>query len=121
MKKTIFSIAALCCLVLQGRLDAQSRMISERRNNSSSQGTINAGQDVNISFAQNILSITNLQEDSYDRILVFNMQGSVILKQEIKVANTTVDLVPFNEGVYLLVLRSTGSMKEKTVKFVVRK
>jgi hypothetical protein len=81
---------------------------------------VNPAQAVAVSFAQNQIVITNLEEQDFDRILVFNMQGSLVLKQNVESAKATLDLIPFNEGVYLLVLRSSKQNAEKTIKFVVR-
>lgn len=44
---------------------------------------LNARQEIYTSSAQNQLIITNLKQDEYDRITVVNMQGAVVLKQNV--------------------------------------
>ena len=121
MKSSHLFLIAACCLMLQLPIMAQSRKIHERRNDRQVDGIVSAGQEVAVSFAQNQILITHMEEQEFDKILVFNMQGSLVLKQNVKNTNATLDLFPFDEGVYLLVLRSSKQNGEKTIKFVVRK
>ena len=82
---------------------------------------LNARQEIYTSSAQNQLIITNLKQDEYDRITVVNMQGAVVLKQNVNAAAVRFDISNLVEGLYLLVLHSSATMKEKSVKFVVKR
>jgi hypothetical protein len=47
------------------------------------------------------------------------MQGAVLLQQIVTTTTARLDVSHLAEGVYLLVLRSSVALKEKTIKFVV--
>ncbi|NOT49758.1 MAG: T9SS type A sorting domain-containing protein [Chitinophagaceae bacterium] len=70
---------------------------------------------------QEKLTISNLQAAGYDRIAVYNMQGALLLKQSANGNATNVDMTTLSNGVYLLVLRSSATLKEKSLKFVVKR
>ncbi len=70
---------------------------------------------------QQVLTVSNLNKEEYDRLSVFNMQGARMLQQQIRGDVARIDVGHLADGVYLLVLRSSITMKEKTIKFVVRK
>lgn len=70
---------------------------------------------------QNQLLVSNMDPEAYDRIAVYNMQGAVVLQQKVTSATARLDASNLADGVYLLVLRSSASLQEKTIKFVVRK
>ncbi len=70
---------------------------------------------------QNELAIANLKPDEYEKLAVYNMQGTLVLQQTIKGTTTRVDVSTLTDGVYLLVLRSSGSKHEKSTKFMVRR
>lgn len=70
---------------------------------------------------QTRLTVTGLQQEEYDKITVYNMQGAVVLQQTANANLARMDISSLADGVYLLVLRSSATMKEKSMKFVVRK
>ncbi len=70
---------------------------------------------------QTQLIVSNLDPSEYDKISVYNMQGALLLQQPIYETFTKIDVNNLIDGVYLLTLRSTVSLKEKTIKFVVKK
>lgn len=67
------------------------------------------------------LTVTGLNKDEYDRLTVYNMQGAQLLKQTINGESARIDVNSLPEGVYLLVLHSSVTLREKNVKFIVRK
>ncbi|MEK7225419.1 MAG: T9SS type A sorting domain-containing protein, partial [Bacteroidota bacterium] len=70
---------------------------------------------------QDQLTVSNLKAEDFDKITVYNMQGAVILQQTAKGNAARLDVSSLPDGVYLLVLRSTVTLKEKSMKIVVRK
>lgn len=70
---------------------------------------------------QTKLTVSGLQQEEYDRITVYNMQGAMVLQQSANNNIARMDVSTLTDGVYLLVLRSSISLKEKSMKFVVRK
>jgi hypothetical protein len=109
-------------LFFHSTVNAQtSQAIRRSPERTTEESIINARHTVHISFAQNQLLITNLQQEDFDRIIVFNMRGAVTLQQTVREPSSRLDLTSMEDGVYLLVLRSSATMKEKTMKFVVRK
>lgn len=77
-------------------------------------------QDFNINFTQNQMQLTNLQVEGLDKLMVFDMRGSVVMQQPITSSVVSFDLNNLDEGVYLLVVRTKIPGKEKMMKFVVR-
>ena len=69
---------------------------------------------------QGRLTVSGLQ-DEYDKVTVFNMQGAIVLQQEIRGSLARMDVSALTDGVYVLVLRSSVTFKEKSLKFVIRK
>lgn len=70
---------------------------------------------------QSTLVVSNMNTAVYDRLYVYNMQGAVVMQRQVSTSTASLDLSNFTDGVYLLVFRSSQSLKEKTVKFVVSK
>ncbi|HWR32862.1 MAG TPA: T9SS type A sorting domain-containing protein, partial [Chitinophagaceae bacterium] len=70
---------------------------------------------------QTKLTVSGLQHEEYDHITVYNMQGAVVLAQKVTGNLVHMDISSLADGVYMLVLRSSVSLKEKSLKFVVRK
>ena len=70
---------------------------------------------------QDKLTVSNLQTGNYDRVAVFNMQGALVLKQTTSGNAANLDIRSLPDGVYLLVLQSSATLKEKNLKFVVSK
>ena len=67
------------------------------------------------------ITVTGLNKDEYDKLTVQNMQGAPLVQQTINGEYARFDVNSFAEGVYLLVLQSSVTFKEKNVKFIVRK
>lgn len=70
---------------------------------------------------QNELNVSNINNEDFDQLSIYNMQGALLQKQVIKGTTARMDITSLTDGVYLLVLRSSVTMKEKSVKFVVSK
>lgn len=122
MKKPKRSLLLLL-LLLQQILVAQ---VVQKKSSGSNDAAVeevrlNARQEIYTSSAQNQLVITNLKPDEYDRAAVVNMQGAVVLKQSVNATLLRLDISNLVDGLYLLVLHSSVSLKEKSVKFVVNK
>lgn len=65
------------------------------------------------------LNISQLTIGEYDRVTIYNMQGAQLLQQSINSTSIRLDVGALTNGVYLLVLRSSVTMKEKSMKFMV--
>ena len=116
-------ILLLSLLLVQQLLLAQ---VSQKKSPGLNDGVaeevrLNARQEIYTSSAQNQLVITNLKPDEYDRAAVVNMQGAVVLKQSVNASLLRLDISNLVDGLYLLVLHSSASLKEKSVKFVVKR
>ena len=70
---------------------------------------------------QNELSVSNPGTDNYDKLVVYNMQGAMLLQQPVRGTDTRVDVRSLTEGMYLLVVRSSALNKEKSTKFVIHR
>lgn len=70
---------------------------------------------------QNLLTVSNIDPDEFDRMAVYNMQGAMLQQQTIVTTKGRMDISNLPNGVYLLVLRSSTTFKEKSMKFIVRK
>ena len=71
---------------------------------------------------QNQLTVSNINPDEYDKIAVYNMQGAILQQQNINSNTARMDISNLPDGVYLLILHSSsGLVKEKSIKFVVKK
>ena len=121
--KTPKQILLLSLLLVQQLLLAQ---VSQKKSPGLNDGIaeevrLNARQEIYTSSAQNQLVITNLKPDEYDRAAVVNMQGAVVLKQSVNATLLRLDISNLVDGLYLLVLHSSASLKEKSVKFVVKR
>ena len=69
--------------------------------------------------AQNQLTISGINPEEYTHLKIFNMQGVQLLQQSVLKGTMQLDVSSLAKGVYLLVLRSSVTLKEKSVKFVV--
>ena len=70
---------------------------------------------------QNQLILANLNDGEYDRMTIYNLQGARLLQQSVKGTATWMDVTALPDGVYLMMLHSPASSKEKSIKFVVSK
>ncbi len=67
------------------------------------------------------LMVSGINTEEYDQLSVFNLQG-MLVKQQVATATTArIDITGLTNGMYLLVLKSSDSGREKTLKFVVKK
>ena len=78
-------------------------------------------QTISYRYVDNNQVVVDLRDNTYDRLLMMDMRGTVILKQAISMGFSRIDVSNLGEGVYLMVLRSSLTLKEKSSKFVVRK
>ncbi len=67
------------------------------------------------------LTIANLSEGKYNRLVVYNLQGSEVLQRQVTSDAVKIDISGLPGGVYLLQLQSTILQKQKTLRFVVQK
>lgn len=71
---------------------------------------------------QSQLTVSNINPDEYSNMTVYNMQGAMLQQQRVSTGIARMDISTLADGVYLLVLRSSSAVvKEKSIKFVVRK
>jgi hypothetical protein len=67
------------------------------------------------------LTITGINDGGYNRATIFNMAGERMMQQHVTGNTARIDVSSLVTGVYVVQLRSSETLKEKTVKFVVRK
>lgn len=70
---------------------------------------------------QDHLTVTNVDPAEYDRVSVYNMQGAKLQQKSVSSSTARLDISSLPDGVYLLILQSSITLKEKSIKFVVRK
>ena len=70
--------------------------------------------------AQDQLNISGINTDEFDKLYIYNMQGAVVLNRFMISSAIKLDISNLSDGVYLLVLRSSATLREKTVKFLVQ-
>jgi len=72
--------------------------------------------------AENELVVSNLDKDGgYDQLTIYNMQGTSLVRKSANGSSARLDVSNLPGGVYLLSLRSSSSLKEKTIQFVVKR
>jgi hypothetical protein len=67
------------------------------------------------------LNISGLNDGGYNEVAVYNLAGEKLLQRTVSGNSAKIDATSLTAGVYLLQLRSTITLKEKSVKFVVGK
>jgi hypothetical protein len=67
------------------------------------------------------LSVINLSEEKYDRLTVYNLQGSQVLQRSVNGNAIRIDVAKLPGGVYILQLQSSALQKQKSIRFVVNK
>lgn len=82
---------------------------------------INAQLDVFKNDVHNQVQITDLQVEKFDRISVIDKQGTVLIKKTVNGSVANMDFSQLQDGVYVLGLFSSSNMKEKTIKFIIRR
>ncbi|MFZ9388211.1 MAG: T9SS type A sorting domain-containing protein [Chitinophagaceae bacterium] len=79
------------------------------------------GETIHCYYSENQLIVNKLMPDEFDKAVVYNMQGAAVLRYKINASSIRMDATGLTEGVYLLVLGSTASLREKSFKVVIRK
>lgn len=82
---------------------------------------IKASQEIFNGSVQNHIKVTDLDLEKYDRVTVLNRQGIILINKVVNTSSTKMDVSHFDEGVYLLGLRSSSTRKEKIIKFMIRR
>jgi hypothetical protein len=70
---------------------------------------------------QNQLFVNVADPSEYDHLYIYDMRGTVMQQQPVSAAKMKLDISLLQDGVYLLMLRSAVTLKERMIKFVVRK
>ncbi|MBK7290701.1 MAG: hypothetical protein IPI78_11055 [Chitinophagaceae bacterium] len=82
---------------------------------------INAQLDVFKSNVYNHVQLTDLDVEKFDKISITNKQGTVLIKKTVNTPIANMDLSQLEDGVYLLGLWSSTNMREKIIKFIIRR
>ncbi len=82
---------------------------------------INAQLDVFKNNVYNHVQVTDLDVEKFDKISVIDKQGTVLIKKNVNTPMTNMDFSQLSDGVYLLGLWSSTNMREKTIKFIIRR
>lgn len=122
MKLPVLRVLPLL-LIVQLSVNAQqhSKRTAAAAASVSSEVAYNRSEAVQCVYVENQLVVSKLKPDEFDKAAVYNMQGSVVLRQKITASTIRMDATALNEGVYLLILHSSMSLREKSIKFVVRR
>ena len=67
------------------------------------------------------LNISGINPEEFDKVYIYNMQGAAVINQKMPGTAVKLDISRLTDGVYLLVLRSSATLREKTVKFLVQR
>jgi hypothetical protein len=67
------------------------------------------------------LTLQHLRENGFDRLVIFDARGNAVMRVDPVTNGSRVDISHLDDGVYVLVFRSSETMKEKAVKFVIRR
>jgi hypothetical protein len=70
---------------------------------------------------QDLLKISRIDPKEYNRAEIYNRQGTLVSSKVITGPELRIDIQNLTDGIYILLLRSTSSLKEKSIKFVVSK
>lgn len=82
---------------------------------------INAQLDVFKSNVYNNVQVTDLDVEKFDRISVTDNKGTILIKKTVNASIANMDFSQLQDGVYVLGLFSSSNMKEKTIKFIIRR
>lgn len=69
----------------------------------------------------NTLTLQHVREHGFDRLVIFDARGNAVMRADQVNNGSRVDISHLEDGVYVLVFRSSETMKEKAVKFVIRR
>jgi hypothetical protein len=121
MKKHLL-IMALLFLTMQAGTNAQEqKQFNKIKDLVTTEWQVNSPISANCLFVQGQLLLINLREEEFDHIAILNMQGEVVQKQTVSGLALRLDLTGIDEGVHLLLLRSSTRLKERNIKLVVRR
>jgi Secretion system C-terminal sorting domain len=71
---------------------------------------------------QNELVVSNLDKDGgFDQLTVYDMQGVSLVRKSTNGSSARLDVSNLANGMYILYLRSSASLKEKSVNFVINR
>jgi hypothetical protein len=70
---------------------------------------------------QGQLFISNINNKEYDNLAVYDIRGALLLQQSVNGKTSRLDVSILKNGVYMLVVRSSVLLKEKTIRFVVHR
>lgn len=94
-------------------------------NNDNAMAPVNPAEETTLSKlvvypnpVQNQLAVVNLTPNEYDRLAVYSIQGALVLQSSISGTSAKMDVTALKNGVYLVVLRSSLTQKEKSATFV---
>jgi hypothetical protein len=65
------------------------------------------------------LIVVNPAVSEYDQLLVYSFQGGLVLQQNMSASAAAIDVSRWSSGAYLLVLRSSATKKEQSLRFVI--
>lgn len=82
---------------------------------------INAQLDVFKNNLYNKIQVTELDVEKFDKISVIDKQGTILIKKTVNTPMTNLDFSQLEDGVYLLGLWSSANMREKTIKFIIKR
>jgi hypothetical protein len=117
--KPILLIPLCCFLSLQLASQGQSQQLKTKKDHIAE--AVGAKDDLSINFTQNQVQVLNLSTEEAEKVIIFDMRGTMVTQQMIRNTTMNFDLSSFEEGVYLLVVRPRLNGKEKMMKFVIRK
>jgi hypothetical protein len=70
---------------------------------------------------QRELTVDNLADQGYNRLSVYDLQGSLVLQRSVNSNTVRIDVNNLPGGVYMLQLQSAVLQQQKTIRFVVQK
>ncbi|HEX4877807.1 MAG TPA: hypothetical protein VFV31_14115 [Chitinophagaceae bacterium] len=120
MKKQLLIILLilLAQYVVEAQYERNRNLLNERP---VTEVSVNITATESLIIVQNQLLLTQLKTEEFDRVAIVNMKGAVLQKQAISGPALRLDLSDLEEGVHLLILRSSTRLKEKSIKMIVRR
>ena len=118
--KRLTSVFIIMFLITGNLLFAQTKS-PEKTELPADVSIINAQLDVFKSNVYNTVQLTDLDVEKFDKISITNKQGTVLIKKTVNTSIANMDLSQLEDGVYLLGLWSSTNMREKIIKFIIRR
>ena len=116
-----FAVIVFALLVCSGSTSFAQSKPQHKKGIPIEDSAINAQKEIHYRIIQNQMQVTNLQHEEYDKIAVLDLQGNILVKKTVTCPSELLDITMLEDGVYILQLRSSVRMKEKTIKFIIRK